>query len=94
MIVDVHTHTPAFRGPVPPERVEMNTKWRPDRAVKATTSWDDYLVAQRPADKSIVFGPGTPAPRTTTASRAQATAGTPGTSTTRARPSCARTPTG
>ena len=56
MIIDVHTHTPAFRGPVPPERIEMNTKWRPDRAVKATTSWDDYLAAQGPADTSIVFG--------------------------------------
>jgi predicted TIM-barrel fold metal-dependent hydrolase len=56
MIIDVHTHTPAFRGAVPEDRVVMNTKWRPDRSVKATTSWDDYFAAQGPADKSIVFG--------------------------------------
>ena len=56
MIIDVHTHTPSFRGPVPADRVQMNTKWRPDRHVKATTSWDDYIAAQGPADRSIVFG--------------------------------------
>ena len=32
-----------------------NHKWRPDRPVRATTSWQDYLDAQGPADKSIVF---------------------------------------
>ncbi len=56
MIIDVHTHTPAYRDPVPEEKVVMNAVWRPDRAVKATTSWADFLEAQRPADKSIVFG--------------------------------------
>jgi predicted TIM-barrel fold metal-dependent hydrolase len=56
MIIDIHTHTPSFRGPVPQDRVQMNTKWRPDRPVKATTNWDDYFAAQGPADVSVVFG--------------------------------------
>jgi len=56
MIIDVHSHTPQFRGAVPPERRKTNPSWRPDRAVESVYSWDDYLEAQQPADKSIVFG--------------------------------------
>ncbi len=56
MIIDVHTHTPQYRAPVPPERRVSNTAWRPDRAVESVYSWDEYLQAQRPADISIVFG--------------------------------------
>ena len=56
MIVDVHTHTPQFKDAVPADQVVYNNKWRPDRPAKATVSWQDYLDAQRPADKSIVFG--------------------------------------
>ena len=56
MIIDVHSHTPQYKAPVPPDEVVMNTVWRPDRPVKATFAWDDYLQAQHPADKSIVFG--------------------------------------
>ncbi|GIV79686.1 amidohydrolase family protein [Litorilinea aerophila] len=55
MIVDVHTHTPQYRDPVPPEQVVMQHAWRPDRAVKATVCWEEYLAAQAPAEKSIVF---------------------------------------
>ncbi|MBV7327089.1 amidohydrolase family protein [Chloroflexi bacterium TSY] len=55
MIIDVHTHTPQFKEPVPPEQVSMQDAWRPDRPVKASTCWQDYLDAQGPADKSIVF---------------------------------------
>jgi hypothetical protein len=55
MIIDIHTHTPNFKDPVPPEKEVWNSKWRPDRAVKATTSWQDYFEAQRPAEKSVVF---------------------------------------
>ena len=55
MIIDAHTHTPRYRDPVPEDEIEMNDKWRPDRVVKATTSWDDFLEAQKPADRSIVF---------------------------------------
>jgi predicted TIM-barrel fold metal-dependent hydrolase len=52
----VHTHTPQYRGQVPPERTVVNTIWRPDRPVQATYNWEIYLEAQRPADRSIVFG--------------------------------------
>lgn len=55
MIVDVHTHTPQFKDPVPANQLVMNAAWRPDRAVQATVSWDDYMAAQAPAVKSIVF---------------------------------------
>lgn len=56
MIIDVHTHTPSHRHEVPPDKLVINSVWRPDRSVRATTSWDDFLQAQKPADKSIVFG--------------------------------------
>ena len=56
MIIDIHTHPPRHREPVPEDQAEYNTVWRPDRPVKVTTSWDDYLEAQGPADRSIVFG--------------------------------------
>ena len=56
MIVDVHTHTPQYRGAVPPERRVSNPAWRPDRAVESVYSWDEFLKAQAPADISIVFG--------------------------------------
>jgi uncharacterized protein len=55
VIVDIHTHTPQFKDPVPADKVVINNKWRPDRPVKATTSWDDYFEAQKPASKSVVF---------------------------------------
>jgi predicted TIM-barrel fold metal-dependent hydrolase len=55
VIVDVHTHTPQFKEPVPADRIVINRAWRPDRAVQATVSWQDYLGAQRPAGMSIVF---------------------------------------
>ena len=56
MIVDVHSHTPQYKDPVPTDQLVINHVWRPDRPVKATFSWHDYLQAQQPADKSIVFG--------------------------------------
>lgn len=56
MIIDVHTHTPQFRHTVPEENLRINAAWRPDREVSSVYSWDDYLAAQAPADKSIVFG--------------------------------------
>lgn len=56
MIIDVHSHTPQYRGSVPPERRVSNTAWRPDRAVESVYNWDEYLQAQTPADISIVFG--------------------------------------
>ena len=56
MIIDVHSHTPQYRGAVPPERRIIGPAWRPDRAVSAVYNWDEYLQEQKPADKSIVFG--------------------------------------
>ena len=56
MIVDVHSHTPQFRGRVPPEQQRIDRAWRPDRPVRSVYNWDDYLRDQEPADKSIVFG--------------------------------------
>lgn len=56
MIIDVHTHTPQYRHAVPTENRRLKSDWRPDRSVDAVYGWDDYLAAQAPADKSIVFG--------------------------------------
>lgn len=56
MIIDVHAHTPQFKDAVPADQLVMNDKWRPDKAVAATFSWDDFFEAQKPADKSLVFG--------------------------------------
>jgi predicted TIM-barrel fold metal-dependent hydrolase len=55
MVIDVHTHTPQYRGPVPPEREETYDKWRPDRPVRAMYGWDDHLAAMTPVDCAIVF---------------------------------------
>lgn len=55
MIVDVHTHPPTQRKPVSADKMKVNAMWRPDRPVQVTTSWDDYFLAQQPADVSIVF---------------------------------------
>ena len=55
MIIDVHTHPPQYKDAVPEDEVVWNCVWRPDRAVRASTSWQDYLDAQRPADRWIVF---------------------------------------
>jgi uncharacterized protein len=56
MIIDIHTHVPSHRGPVPESEREVNTAWRPDRPVQANVSWDDYLGAMRPVDRACVFG--------------------------------------
>jgi hypothetical protein len=55
MIIDVHSHTPQYKDAVPPDKLVVNDKWRPDRTVAATFSWNDYLEAQKPADKSLIF---------------------------------------
>lgn len=56
MIVDVHTHTPQYREPVPTDRIEINRVWRPDRPVQATVSWQDYMEAMSRVDRTLVFG--------------------------------------
>jgi uncharacterized protein len=56
VIVDVHTHPPTHRNPVPEDERQPNAMWRPDRVVDAAVSWDDYLAAMRPVDRACVFG--------------------------------------
>ncbi|HVA87308.1 MAG TPA: amidohydrolase family protein [Candidatus Saccharimonadales bacterium] len=57
MIVDVHCHTPSHRDLVPPDEMVVNTAWRPDRAVAATTTWADYArdVEGAGVDVSLVY---------------------------------------
>jgi predicted TIM-barrel fold metal-dependent hydrolase len=55
MIVDVHTHTPKYKGEVPEEVIEYNTVARPDRAVKRPVSWGEFMEDMKPVDKVIVF---------------------------------------
>ena len=55
MIVDVHTHTPAYKDEIPEELIRYDTVWRPDRPVKVPTNWHDYLEATKSADRALVF---------------------------------------
>ncbi|MAU08387.1 MAG: amidohydrolase [Anaerolineaceae bacterium] len=55
MIVDVHTHPPQYRGEIPEDKIVYNDVWRPDRKVKAVTNWDDFMEAEKMADKVITF---------------------------------------
>jgi predicted TIM-barrel fold metal-dependent hydrolase len=57
VIVDVHTHTPSHRDTIPDAEQRIDTAWRPDRPVKAATTWADFDAAQREAgvDIAIVF---------------------------------------
>jgi predicted TIM-barrel fold metal-dependent hydrolase len=56
MIVDAHTHTPAFKGEIPEKEIRYNAVWRPDKAVKIPVNWVEYMEAMEPVDKAIVFG--------------------------------------
>jgi predicted TIM-barrel fold metal-dependent hydrolase len=64
MIVDVHTHTPSHRELVPDGEQIVNTAWRPDRPVRAATTWADHDTAQREGgvDVALVFNIATRAP--------------------------------
>ena len=55
MIVDVHTHTPRYREPVPESEDVINAMWRPDKARSTKLSWGEYIEAMEPVDKAIVF---------------------------------------
>ena len=55
MIVDVHSHLPQFRNAVPEGLRQNNPAWRPDRAVQSVYTWDEFLGAAAPADRTIVF---------------------------------------
>lgn len=56
MIVDVHTHVPSHMKAVPPEEEILETKMRPDRPLRITTSHDDFFKAMAPVDRVISFG--------------------------------------
>jgi len=57
VIIDVHTHIPTHRGPVPKDEMRWNLQNRPDQPARLTSSWDEYDAAFAAADVdvSIVF---------------------------------------
>lgn len=55
MVVDVHAHTPQFRVAVPNGMRRNNPSWRPDRPVDSVYTWDEFMTAAEPADRTIVF---------------------------------------
>jgi predicted TIM-barrel fold metal-dependent hydrolase len=54
-VIDVHTHVPTHRDHVPPDELVVNAKWRPDRAVAATTTWAEYEQAFAEVELSVCF---------------------------------------
>ena len=54
-MIDVHTHVPTHRDDVPPDELVVNDRWRPDRTVAATTTWDEYARAFADVEVSVAF---------------------------------------
>lgn len=54
-MIDVHSHVPTHRDRVPEDELVVNSAWRPDRAVTATTTWADYEEAFQDVDVSVAF---------------------------------------
>ena len=54
-MIDIHTHVPTHRDHVPEDELVVNSAWRPDRAVTATTTWADYEEAFQDVDVSVAF---------------------------------------
>jgi predicted TIM-barrel fold metal-dependent hydrolase len=54
-MIDIHSHVPTHRSFVPAEELVVNSKWRPDRPVAATTTWDDYDAAFADVEVSVAF---------------------------------------
>jgi predicted TIM-barrel fold metal-dependent hydrolase len=54
-MIDAHSHVPTHRDRVPEDELVVNSAWRPDRAVTATTTWADYEEAFADVDVSIAF---------------------------------------
>ncbi len=63
MIVDVHTHVPSHTETVPAEEERLDTIMRPGKAIRMTTTHDDFLEAMKPVDRVISFGIAMPADR-------------------------------
>jgi predicted TIM-barrel fold metal-dependent hydrolase len=55
MIVDIHTHTPEFKGDIPEDKIQYITEFRPDKEVKVPKNWDEYIQDREPVDVSVVF---------------------------------------
>lgn len=54
-MIDIHSHVPTHRDVVPEDELIVNSKWRPDRPVAATTTWADYEEAFRDVEVSVAF---------------------------------------
>lgn len=54
-MIDIHSHVPTHRTFVPDDELVVNSKWRPDRPVAATTTWDDYDAAFADVELSVAF---------------------------------------
>jgi predicted TIM-barrel fold metal-dependent hydrolase len=54
-MIDIHSHVPTHRSVVPEDELVVNSKWRPDRPVVATTTWDDYDAAFADVEVSVAF---------------------------------------
>jgi hypothetical protein len=54
-MIDIHSHVPTHRDHVPEDERIVNSKWRPDRPVAATTTWQDYENAFADVEVSAVF---------------------------------------
>ena len=54
-MIDIHSHVPTHRDHVPEDELVVNSAWRPDRAVTATTTWADYEEAFQDVDVSVAF---------------------------------------
>jgi len=63
MIIDVHSHVPSHVDTVPPEEEMWENKMRPDRAVRLTTTYDDFFEAMKVVDRGISCGIAMPADR-------------------------------
>jgi len=63
MIIDVHSHVPSHIDTVPPEEEIRESKMRPDRAVRLTTTYDDFFEAMKLVDRVVSFGIAMPADR-------------------------------
>lgn len=55
MIVDIHTHIPSHVDAVPAGEELWNDKMRPDKKVRLTNSYADYLRDMAVVDKAVAF---------------------------------------